>query len=235
MKLDLYTRLYLWLVAHRRSVFAVTLLVMVAAGWFSSRIDLQEDILDMLPRNDRQIDDYRYALGKFRQIDRVYLDIGINTDDPETLGRAADEVHSRFATNQSFGRITYHVEMGGQGKVIEFLTGALPNLFTDEDAKALETKLAPGEVRQYLTAMRRKLAGPEGMVLKDVVAADPVGMSALVVAKALPLQTGFGDAQIVDGRITSGDGRHILIMAEPKFPSSNSGASEALVADLLRT
>src|SRR6188768_2276850 len=99
MKLDLYTRLYLWLVAHRRSVLAVTLLVMVAAGWFSSRIDLQEDILDMLPRNDRQID-------------RVYLDIGINTDDPETLGRAADEVYSRFATNQNFGRITYHVEMG---------------------------------------------------------------------------------------------------------------------------
>jgi 1-acyl-sn-glycerol-3-phosphate acyltransferase len=234
MKDNLYTRLYLWLAARRRSVLVVVALVMVAAGWFSSRIDLQEDILDMLPRNDRQIDDYRYALGKFRQIDRVYLDIGINTDDPETLGRAADEVYSRFATNQSFGRITYHVEMGGQGKVIEFLTSALPNLFTDEDARALETKLAPGEVRQYLTTMRRKLAGPEGMVLKDVVAADPVGMSALVVAKALPLQTGFGDAQIVDGRITSGDGRHVLMLAEPKFASSDSKASLALVREMER-
>ncbi len=234
MKLDLYTRLYLWLVARRRSVLAVTLLVMVAAGWFSSRIDLQEDILDMLPRNDRQIDDYRYALGKFRQIDRVYLDIGSNTDDPETLGRAADEVYSRFATNQNFGRITYHVEMGGQGKVIEFLTGALPNLFTAEDARALETKLAPDEVRQYLTTMRRKLAGPEGMVLKDVVAADPVGLSALVVAKVLPLQTGFGDAQIVDGRITSGDGRHVLMLAEPKFASADSKASLALVREMER-
>jgi len=234
MKDNLYTRIYLWLIAHRRGVLVTTLLVMIAAGWFSSRIDLQEDILDMLPRNDQQVDDYRYALGKFRQIDRVYLDIGINTDDPETLGHAADEVFAQFSTNQNYGRITYHIEAGGQGKVIEFLTGALPNLFTEADAHALETKLAPGEVREYLTTMRRKLAGPEGMVLKEVVAADPVGMSALVVAKALPLQTGFGDAQIVDGRITSGDGRHVLMMAEPKFASSDSRPAAALVKEMER-
>ena len=66
----------------------------------------------MLPRNDRQVDEYRYALGKFRQIDRVYLDIGINTDDPETLGRAADEVFARFSTNQNFERVTYQIESG---------------------------------------------------------------------------------------------------------------------------
>jgi predicted exporter len=234
MKDNLYTRLYLWLVAHRRGVLVATALVMAAAAWFSSRIDLQEDILDMLPRNDRQVDEYRYALGKFRQIDRVYLDIGINQDDPETLGQAADEVFARFSTNQNFGRITYRIETGGQGKVIEFLTGALPNLFTDADAQVLETKLAPGEVREHLTTMRRKLAGPEGMVLKDVVAADPVGMSELVAAKALPLQTGFGEAQIVEGRITSGDGRHVLMLAEPKFASSDSHLSVALVKEMMR-
>ncbi len=234
MKDNLYTRLYLWLVGHRRGVLAVTVLVMAGAGWFSSRIDLQEDILDMLPRHDRQVDEYRYALKKFRQIDRVYLDIGIKADDPETLARAGDEVFVRFSTNRNFGRITYHIEAGGQGKVIEFLTGALPNLFTEADARALEIKLDPGEVRAYLTVMRRKLAGPEGMVLKDVVAADPVGLSALVVNKVLPLQTGFGDAQIVDGRITSGDGRHVLMMAEPKFSSSDSKASASLVREMER-
>src|SRR4051812_12718184 len=72
------------------------------------------------------------------------------------------------------------------------------------------------------------------MVLKDIVAADPVGMSALVVAKALPLQTGFGDAQIVDGRITSGDGRHVLLVVEPKFSSSDSKQSKPLVTGLLK-
>lgn len=234
MKPDLYTRFYLWLVAHRRWVLAVTALVMGLAAWVSSRIDLQEDILDMLPRNDVRVDEYRYAIRKFRQIDRAYLDIGINRDDPDSLGHAADAVFARFSTNENFQRITYQIDGGGPGRSLELLTHSLPNLFTEADARELEKKLQPAEVREYLTVMRRKLAGPEGMVLKEVVAADPVGMSALVVTKALPLQSGFGGEQLVDGRITSADGRHVLMLVEPKFGSSDAKASAALVAEMLR-
>lgn len=234
MNFDLYTRLHLWLVARRRAVLAVTLLVVAVSLVLASRIRLEEDILDTLPKNDQRVEEYKYALRKFRQIDRVYLDVGVSSDDPDTLARAADEVYAALATNTAFAKIMYRFEMGGQAKVVDYLTGALPTLFTEADAKALEEKLGPADVRDFLTAMRRKLAGPEGMVLKTVVAADPIGSSALVLNKVLPLQTGFGDAQLVDGRITSSDGRHVLILAEPKFPSSNSGESEALVAELLR-
>jgi uncharacterized protein len=231
---NLYTRFYLWLVAHRRGVLALTAIVMATAAWISARIDLQEDILDMLPQRDQQVDEYRYALKKFRQIDRIYLDIGSAADDFETLAAAADAVYARLGTNESLARITYQIDSSGQGQVVEFLTGALPNLFTEADAATLTEKLAPDSIREYLTVMRQKLAGPEGMVLKDVVAADPIGMSGLVVTKALPLQTGFGEAQIVDGRIVSGDGRHILMLAEPKFSSSDSRASKQFILDLMQ-
>ena len=234
MRSDLYTRLYLYLSAHRRMVLTVTAVVVVVCAVISSRIDLEEDILAMLPQHDQLVDEYRYAIRKFHQVDRIYIDVGINADDAETLAHAADEVFSALSTNAAYEQIRYRIEPGSQQKVIEFLTGALPNLFTDADALALEPKLQPAAVRDYLTAMRRKLSGPEGVVLKDIVAADPVGMSSLVTAKVLPLQTGFGEAQIVDGRITSADGRHILLMAEPKFPSANSRESVALVKDLLR-
>jgi len=234
MKADLYTRFYLWLSDHRRPVLILVLLVAAVSMIISSRIDLEEDILATLPQHDQIVDEYRYVLRKFRQIDRVYIDVGINGDDPDALTASADAVNASLSGNPAYLRIMYRFEMSGQQKVVGFLTGALPNLFTEPDANALAPKLEPGAIREFLTAMRFKLAGPEGMVLKDVVAADPVGMSALVLSKVLPLQTGFGDAQIIDGRITSSDRRHILIMAEPKFPSSNSGASRALVADLLR-
>jgi uncharacterized protein len=230
----LYTRVYLWLVRRRRLVLVLVSLVAAVSVLISSRIDLEEDILSTLPQRDERVDEYRYAIKKFRQIDRVYIDVGINADDPDRLGQAADEFFARLSTNAAYTRIMYRFEMAGQNKVIEFLTGSLPNLFIQSDARELAPKLEPTAVREYLTVMRRKLAGPEGMVLKDVVAADPVGMSGLMVAKVLPLQTGFSDAQMIDGRIVSKDGRHVLLMAEPKFASSNSGESTALVEDLLR-
>src|SRR5262245_37726840 len=57
---DGYTRLYLWLVAHRRPVLAVTFLIAAASMVISSRIDLDEDILAILPQRDRIVDDYKY-------------------------------------------------------------------------------------------------------------------------------------------------------------------------------
>ncbi len=234
MKSDLYTRFHLWAASHRLLVLGVTLVVTIFSLVVSSRIRLEEDVLGILPQHDKIVDDYQYAIRKFRQIDRVYFDVGIDHADSDKLGQAADGLYDGLVTNSAYASITYRIEMQGQDKVVNFLTGALPNLFTDTDAKALAPKLEPAQVREYLTVMRQKLAGMEGMVLKDVVAADPIGMSSLTVAKVLPLQTGFGDAQLVDGRITSGDGCHVLLMAEPKLPSSNSGASEALVKDILR-
>jgi 1-acyl-sn-glycerol-3-phosphate acyltransferase len=234
MKPDFYPRIYLWLAARRRVVFLAVVLLAVACVAISSRIGLEEDILGILPDNDQIVDDYKYTLKKFRQIDRAFFDVGINRDDPETLGRAADEFYAGLSTNTAFGRFTYRIEFGHQQTIVRFLTGALPNLFSEADEKLLAPKIETNSVREYLTTIRRKLAGPEGMVLKDIIAADPVGMSSLVIAKVLPLQAGFGGAHVEDGRLISSDGRHVLLMAEPKFPSSDSKHSAALVAEMLR-
>ena len=147
-------------------MLGVALLIAAVSVVISLRIDLEEDILAMLPQRDPLVDEYRYVLRKFRQIDRVYLDVGINADEPDKLALAADEVFSALSTNTAYERIMYRIEAGGQQKVIDYLTGALPNLFTEADAQALVPKLEPAAVRDYLTTMRRKLARPEGMVLK---------------------------------------------------------------------
>jgi predicted exporter/SAM-dependent methyltransferase len=220
-----YSRLYLWLVAQRRWVLLAVALATVVGVIVSSRLQLDEDILAMLPNRDPVVDGFQYALKKFRQIDRVYLDV--------TSPAAADALHARLATNPALARITYRIETADQHKLTGFLTGALPVLFTEADAVALVEKLPPAKVREYLTTMRRKLAGPEGMVLKDMVAADPIGQTALVGAKLRPLQTGLGDMHIEDGRVTSADGRHVLLVAEPKFPTGADARSRQLVADLL--
>jgi len=235
MKSDFYTRLYLWLVAHRPAVLLAACFIAVACVGITSRISLEEDILATLPQRDQIVDEYKYTVQKFHQIDRVFIDVGIDHNDPDTLGRAADEFYGCLATNPAFARITYHIDFGNQRTAVNFLTGALPSLFTEADALQLSAKLDTNSLRTYLTQSRRKLAGPEGMVFKDVIAADPVGMSALVIAKVLPLQTGFGDAHVEDGRLTSSNGCHVLLTAEPKFPSADSKKSAVLVAQMLQT
>jgi 1-acyl-sn-glycerol-3-phosphate acyltransferase len=232
MNPELYPRLYAWLASRRRSVLAAMALVGAVCAILSLRINLEEDLLSTLPRNDRIVDEYKYTVRKFHEIDRVYIDVGASNGSEDALSRAADEYYARLSTNTALARITYHIEFGNQRTITDFLTGALPNLFTAADEPALTARLATNALRAFLVDRRRKLAGPEGMVLKDVVASDPIGMSGLVIAKILPLQTGFGEARVEDGRLMSGDGHHVLMLAEPRFPPANSPESRNLVADL---
>ena len=105
MNLGLYTRLYLWLAAHRKSVLAAMLLITVAGLGVTSRITLEEDILGILPQHDPMVDDYKYALRKFRQIDRVYIDVGQESADAELLARAAGDVFAGVSSNTALTRI----------------------------------------------------------------------------------------------------------------------------------
>src|SRR5215813_7207467 len=126
-----YTRLHLWLDAHRRAVLFATLALSAVCILISSRIDLEEDILATLPLRDQRVDEYGYTLRKFRQIDRVYIDVGIDRIDPDSLDQAADALYSRLQSDPDFARIMYRFELTGQNKIVRLLTGALPNLFTD--------------------------------------------------------------------------------------------------------
>ncbi len=73
MKPELYPRLYLWLVAHSRAVLLTAGLIAVGCVAISSRIDLEEDILGILPQRDPIVDDYKYTLN----CDSVYISINI--------------------------------------------------------------------------------------------------------------------------------------------------------------
>jgi uncharacterized protein len=234
MKSEIYPRLYMWLVAHRRWVLLTALLLAVGSIAISSRISMEEDILGILPQHDPIVNDYKYTLRKFKQIDRAYIDVGVTNANSEKLDRAADEFYDALATNRLFANTTYRIQFGNQREIIGLLTGSLPNLFTPDDEKLLAAKLETNSIHEYLTAMWRKLTGPEGMVLKDVVADDPIGMSALVLPKVMPLQTGFGGAHVEDGRLTSSNGCHVLIVTEPTVSPSDSKRCAVVVGDMLR-
>ena len=73
----------------------------------------------------------------FIRLTACILTSAINRDDADTLGTAADEFYEP-RHKRCFGRITYKIEFGSQRTIVDFLTGALPNLFTETDAHTLE-------------------------------------------------------------------------------------------------
>ncbi len=228
------TRLVLSLGRHRPAALGGAAALFLLSLLLTSRIRLDPDVRMMLPQDDETIASYYETLSKFRPMDRMYVDVGTARPDPRALADAADALHDRLRALPGLRGITYAIDLEGARASFDLLAARIPGLFSEEDARALEARLEPEAIRERLAWFKRNLAGPQGLFLKEVVRRDPVGMTDLLVAKAAPLQAGFGGARVEDGRITSGDGQHVLLLVEAAFPPADSDRSAAFVEGVRR-
>jgi len=233
-----YEKLFVFLAGRRRLLFlglgGLLLLCVVRI----LPLSMDEDITALLPSGDPVIDDYRMVVSRFRSLDRLFFDIGLQDDagqNPEKLTAAADQLYARFLASGSFARITYSVSAEDRLRMMKFFGQNKKMLFSEADAEALEARFAPEVIRQRLAGVRRQLLEPQGVFMKDFFRQDPLGLSEVFLGKFAELRPGNSNSQVSDGRIRSADRRHILMIAQPKFPASDTVRGARLMAFVEKT
>ena len=227
---DLFVRLHLFLARHRWAVLSFVLLFVAAALLCSSRLKMNEDFTDMLPMSDPAIAEQVEALKHVRQADRMFIDVHTTTLDQEKLLQAADRMHVALREIPDLADFRYNVEATDMREMFAQLQAQLPALLASNELRELEPKLETPALEKRLAWLKKAMGQPQGMMLKDVAQTDPVGLGDAVSARLRALQAGVGDARIVAGRITSADGRHVLISATPGFRPTELSRSATLVA-----
>ncbi len=231
---ELFVRLHLFLARHRWQMLLLAALFAVAALLCGLRLKMNEDFTDMLPMSDPAIAEQMEALKHVRQADRLFVDVQTTELDPERLVQAADRMHTALREIPGLGEFRYNIEAGDMQEVFEQLQAQLPTLLASNELHELEGKLEGAAIEKRLAWMKKAMSQPQGLALKGVVQADPVGVGDAVSVRLRALQAGIGDAHIVAGRITSADGRHVLISAVPSFRPSELQRSALMVAAVLK-
>jgi predicted exporter len=230
-----FITLHLFLARHRLPLFISVAVLSVAAGLLSTRLEMDEDIMRMLPQRNEAIGRYLHAFRQLRQIDTLVIDVGIAKPNNPILFAAADKVFERLQAQPEMTNISYRLELHDFPGTLRLLHATLPNLLgTEDDYAELAQATEPQAIEDRLEWLKRSLAQPQGFVVKDVASVDPIGLSAPVLKRLKSAQAGFDDATIVEGRIVSSDGCHVLLRALPQFPSSDIERSGLLVDRLLQ-
>ena len=207
--LHLFTVFHLFLARHRVSVFILLVAVCVAAGLLSASLEMDEDIMRMLPQKDPTVRSYFEAFKKLRHVDGLIIDVGIAEDNQEVLFRAADRMFDVIQKNNEIADISYQFDPGDYRGSVSLLQSKLPNLLrSDAEYAELAEATGPEGLTRRLEWLRRVLTEPQGFIMKDVAREDPLGLSVPVLKRLQAVQTGFGDTQVIEGRIASADGRH---------------------------
>lgn len=211
-------------------IFAVLLLLLTLS---STGIHLKEDIMDLLPVDDPVIKKHHTIIKGFKRMDLTFFDIGPLDDNsnpgPDDLIAAGDELVEKLNGSGLFSEIFYRWEESDLFEALDLLGNHRASLFTAEDEKKLEEKLAPEAIRANLVNWRRMLTESPAPAISRSFYKDPLSMNSLILSKIAALRMSGTAVKMEQGRVFSSDLKHLLILAKPKFPGTDSVHAKKLV------
>ncbi len=219
--------------AKRILAVTVTVALVAAGGLFFRQLRLDEDVTSLLPDHDPVVSDYRLVIDNFRALDAVFIDIGVKDGSPEAgeqVVRAADQLYELLLASNLFERVTYRFSEDRMFSLAQRLPLWKPCLFSAEDLRQIAEAAEPERVGQRLAEAKQALSEPFDPLVQEQVRRDPLGTNGLFAAKLEALSPIARGVTMINGRISTEDGRHVLMIATPKFPGTDTARGEQLVS-----
>lgn len=219
---NFFARRKAWLWISVIACFALTALL-------ASRIQLEEDITRILPQ-DKTLDKLQQVFNDSRFADKLVLMISqkdtTKAPEPDSLIAFADELTGTLVADSALApyirKVQEKVEDSAVMNMMQVIQDHLPLFLEANDYHTIDTLITPKRLEQTLQHNYQTLISPAGLVLKNVIQADPVGMSWIGIRKLQQLQLDDQYA-LYDGYIMSKDQQHLLMFITPAFPPSATG------------
>lgn len=205
-----------------RLLLAALLLLSALCAPFLRRIDLQGDLVDLLPRSSP-------AAQTFATFNRQLaagqeLIVLVTCQDPERLIAFADRYAAAVSRHPEVQQVTYRIAKDS----LRYLRDHLLLLLNDAELDELGRRLTPEALQQRAAELRSLLSAPGGSSLAPLLTADPLELTPLITAR---LSSGLQvDAR--SGYLRTADGTALLIKIRPRFAPLLWERGERLVAEL---
>lgn len=212
---------------------AVGIALCAGCSYIISGISFQEDISQVIPKNDRA-DITAKVLRQQNFSDQIVVIIEKqgNTDGFE-LSETADEFLKRLQPLQHpyIKGIRGRVDEGEIAKTFSFVSENLPLFLDQSDYLSIEKKLSPDSIAAKMADHHEALLSPSSIVTADFIRKDPLSFNALALKKIQQKSIGQ-DFKLEDNYVVSKDGKTLLLFLEPKFGGGETRNNEKL-ADAL--
>jgi predicted RND superfamily exporter protein len=202
---------------HYRIVFLVALLAALGGGWLGSRLEIESDILDLVPRGNTRIDDFKRAAAEFGSIAHLVIVLEAGPDEgADELEDFADLLGARLEElPELITDVEYSLDPGADLLSL-FYDHAMLYLPPDR-LDELAAKLSDEAIREQVEQNRLSLASPTAAFTEELMVNDPLGLLPLFLERPLG-NLGDLDVDLSDGYYLSRDGRTLLMLVEPAGP-----------------
>ncbi len=215
----------------------LVVVILLCAGMTAlglKRLEFSSDVLSALPAGQQVIADGLAIFQHHPMHEQVAVDVALEDEDQQTLLACAVALERRMRDSGLFAR----VGLGASGELLpelaQYAVQALPLLFSAQELEQqVAPRLAPAWVQQRMAQLHGELSSMEGIGQAGFIGGDPLGLKDLVLARLAPLAP-TQNARMQQGQLLSADGRHVLVVAQPKQAGTDT-AADARMAEFCDT
>lgn len=207
-------------------------LVLAIFGFFASKIKFEEDITKLIPKSERS-DETAKVLGQLNFADKITVIFNAekgatSTDLTEMATVFLDSLQS---CDSYINSVQGQVDDENIQQTFGFVYENLPLFLDDADYVKIQEKLRNDSITKTVSANYRNIISPTGIVTKDFILQDPLGISFIALKKLQ--QLGNSDDFILEESfILTKDKQKLLLFINPKLPGSETEKNTLFVAKL---
>ncbi len=202
-------------------------LVAIIALSFWPRLDLNEEVSDLLPDGPGRGE--LVLLKESGMLDRLLVTVG--SENASSLAAGIDLCGRVLEKSGMFRQVFFRVDNRVATRMPQAVAINLPWLMNRDDYRRLDALMSPERLDKQMGRLFLFLNSPRGFGAGDIVAADPLGLTAGILSRTTGL-AGSLRFSITDGHIVSLDRTHGLVIAESRTSLTDS-AQAAGIAKIL--
>lgn len=223
---------------HRRKIFFfLFLLVSIAfVAYFAPKIQLEEDITKMMPR-DAKIEQLNTIFNNSKFLDRLVVTVSpgdtTKSADPEQLGNFTDSLLLKIQELQPayIKEINWKIDQDLMMNLYATFLDNIPVFLESADYEQLSHRIQPDSIALQMEKNYKSLLSPAGFAIKKNILNDPLGITPQALKRLQSLQ--FDDNfELDNGYIFTKDKRHLLFFITPAEKSSKTGKNQQLLEKL---
>ena len=207
-------------------------LILVLFGFFASKIKFEEDITKLIPKSERS-DETAKVLGQLNFADKITVifnaEKGASSNDLTEM--ATVFLDSLQSCDAYINSVQGQVDDENIQETFGFVYENLPLFLDDADYEKIQEKLRSDSVSETVSVNYRNIISPTGIVTKDFILQDPLGISFIALKKLQQLGTS-DDFILENGFVLTKDKTKLLLFINPKLPGSETEKNTLFVAKL---
>jgi uncharacterized protein len=226
-------KLYSFITTRKSLSLGIAFIVVLSLGFLASRISFQENINQLIPSNDKSGMTSR-VLEQVNFADKITVIIsskkkGSTANLTECATVFLDSLDS--SCKPFVSKIQGKIEEENIQETFDFVYTNLPLFLDQKDYQHIQSKLHKDSIANSVSADYKSILSPAGLISKDFILKDPLGISFIALKKMEQLSVG-DEFAIENGFVLTKDRKNLLLFITPKLETNETDKNTHFIANL---